>query len=448
MFRFLTVGLGHLLRSLHSRSATDGQGKPGAQAEKEMGFFEHLEELRSMLLRCIVAFAIAMVAALYWSKEIFALMRRPLRKVIAESPEILAAAEAVKAKTEDPLVLLDALGSIFLKGEIPASPVATASTDAAALVATASGDAMVAMKFMDPFSILLNIAMVGGIALASGPILYFASRFVAPALTTKEKKCIIPFCLSSMLLFVAGVLFSFYFLIPVSIQVMFQFAHMFGLRMTWLAADYYSFVTTMLLLVGLSFQFPLVVIILQYLEIVRTQTLFKYWRHVLVGIFVTSLVISPLGDPATLSVLTGMLFLLYIGAATIGGILTRAKQKKRLAEEIEYERTYGSPQSKLAEDETSDNPDVSPYPDDDNYPYNNGENEDYGSDDGTSTGDNQENDDENHPDAFSATDEPEEKKEMPSKPAADILVGNSPADTSAAPAPLPHAHKGDLHLIE
>ncbi|MDR2513429.1 MAG: twin-arginine translocase subunit TatC [Puniceicoccales bacterium] len=434
MFRFLTIGLGHLLRSLHSRGSTDGQGKHGnAKAENEMGFFEHLEELRSMLLRCIGAFAIAMVAAVYWSKDIFALMRRPLRRAIEESPEILAAAQEANAKAADPLVLLDVLGSIFLKGEIPPSPVTTASADAAALVSTATGDAMVAMKFMDPFSILLNIAMVGGIALASGPILYFASCFVAPALTPKEKKCIIPFCLSSMLLFIAGVLFSFFFLIPVSIQVMFQFAHMFGLRMTWLAADYYSFVTTMLLLVGLSFQFPLVVIILQYLEIVRTQTLFKYWRHVLVGIFVASLVISPLGDPATLSVLTGMLFLLYIGAASIGGILTRAKQKKRLAEEIEYERTYGKPKNDTLPDESNDNPDESPYPENDEDNYNNydGENEDYGTDDG------------------SGSDTEESAPSDATENSADNNASNdAPEKTTTSPAPQPPAAQGDLNLVE
>jgi uncharacterized membrane protein YgcG len=116
---------------------------------------------------------------------------------------------------------------------------------------------------------------------------------------------------------------------------------MFNLTMPWLASDYYGFVTMMTLLVGLAFQFPLVVIILQYLEIVQTRTLFRVWRHVLVGILVASLVISPLGDPVSLSVLTGILFLLYIAAAAVGGLLVRAKIKKRDAEEAEYERTYG-----------------------------------------------------------------------------------------------------------
>jgi sec-independent protein translocase protein TatC len=353
MLRFLSVALNHFSRSLRSRGARVKKGESAADAqpeqtaeEREMGFFEHIEELRSMLLRCIAAFTVSMVVAFCYAKEIFAFMRRPLQKALESGAVPPPPATPPVSGGSDPLEIVNALASIIFYGVIPpsnaisgtAAPVDTATAE---LLATASGESMVVMKFMDVFSILLNIGFVGGIALSGPFVLYFASRFVGPALTSSEKKCVIPFCASSMFLFVGGCVFSFYWLIPVSIGVMFHFVRMFGLKMPWLASDYYSFVTMMTLLVGFAFQFPLVVIVLQYLEIIRTSTLFRVWRQVLVGILVTSLVISPLADPVSLSVLTGVLFSLYMLAVAVGGLLVRAKQKKRIEEELEYERTYG-----------------------------------------------------------------------------------------------------------
>jgi len=372
MLQFLTVGLGKLFKTRNTRRgaqnttqadapagetavAENGGGGAGAD-EREMGFFEHLEELRSMLIRCIFSFVLAMAGAFYFSKEILAYMRRPLREALASSPAAKAALESAAAKSADisdgadPVQFVSTLAGLLLNGEIPenaagtgAAPVGLDALENAvtSAAAVAAGQTTTTLKFMDIFSVLLNIGVVGGIALSSAPILYFASRFVAPALTPAEKRCVVPFCLSAMLLFFAGCAFSFFWLTPVSIKVMFHFIHMFGMSMIWIASDYYGFVTMMTLLVGVTFQFPLVIIILQYLEIIRAKTLFSHWRHILVGILVGSLIITPLGDPVSLSMFTAVLFTLYLGATFIGAALTRGKIKKREQEEAEYERQFG-----------------------------------------------------------------------------------------------------------
>ncbi|MDR1498268.1 MAG: twin-arginine translocase subunit TatC [Puniceicoccales bacterium] len=386
MFRFLTVALTRFSRSLRSRRAK-AEKKEGVAAdaqpeqtekEQEMGFLEHIDELRSMLLRCIGAFTLSMVVAFCYAKEIFAFMRRPLQKVIESGASPMApATPAVAPSGSDPLEIVNALASIIFYGTVPAGSASAApATDAATaeMIATANGD-MVVMKFMDVFSILLNIGFVGGIALSGPFVLYFGSRFIGPALTPSEKKCVIPFCASAMILFILGCIFSFCWLIPVSIGVMFHFVRMFGLKMPWLASDYYSFVTMMTLLVGFTFQFPLVVIVLQYLEIIKTSTLYRVWRQVFVGILVTSLVISPLADPVSLIVLTSVLFTLYLLAVAIGGMLVRAKQKKRIAEELEYERTYGRRPAAAAALTTSEENTESPY--DENYDSENSDNSEY-----------------------------------------------------------------------
>ncbi len=240
----------------------------------------------------------------------------------------------------DPLATFADLGRLIFYGEPAAAAHGTLNPAA---------DALTTLKFMDVFSVLLNIGLVGGLAFSGPFILYFGSRFIAPALTDKEKKGIIPFCISTFFLFAAGCLFSFFWLIPISIEVMYHFNQMFGLHLTWIASDYYSFVVMMTLIVGVAFEFPLVVIVLQYLEVIKTGTLLRLWRHVLVGILVASLLITPLGDPISLSVLTGILFLLYLLAVSIGGVLVRMKHGKQEREEETYEQEYAEYQRQRAE---------------------------------------------------------------------------------------------------
>lgn len=357
VFRILITGLGRVFRS---RTTTDGKD------EREMGFFDHLEELRGMLLRSIGAFVISMFLAFWHFREIFEWMRRPLRVVLDKQQKtgnaslqappmpVSAPADTAGAGAADPVEFISALANAVLRGELPVAVAATvtpsvpeagsATADALAQAAkVASGDSMVAMKFMDVFNVIINIGFIGGIALSSPFILFFASRFVAPALTPSEKRCIVPFCIASMALFIGGCLFSFFWLIPTSIEMMFYFVHLIGLSMTWLASDYYSFVTMVTLLIGFTFQFPLVIILLQYLEIVQTRTLFRLWRHVLVGILITCVIISPLNDPVSLGALSGVLFLFYISATLIGSLMVRSKHRKRVREELEYERSYARP---------------------------------------------------------------------------------------------------------
>lgn len=337
MLRVSITALGRLFRSRNGRGrATDPLTEE--EAEQEMGFFEHLEELRQTIIRCILVFTFAMIGAFCFSKQIFAFMRQPLEK--AAGHESLLADPTPNA---DPLATLSDLGRLVFYGE----PATAAATVQGAL--NPSSDALTTLKFMDVFSILLNIGLVGGLAFAGPFILYFGSRFIAPALTDKEKKGIIPFCVSTFFLFAAGCLFSFFWLIPISIEVMHHFNQMFGLRLTWIASDYYSFVVMMTLIVGVAFEFPLVVIILQYLEVIKTATLLRLWRHVLVGILVGSLLITPLGDPVSLSVLTGILFLLYLLAVSIGGGLLRLKHRKQRREEENYEQEYAEYQRQRSE---------------------------------------------------------------------------------------------------
>lgn len=248
--------------------STLSESEPGGSRSRgEMSFFEHLEELRSVLIACVVSFAVAGTLSLVFSKRIFEILRLPL---------------------------------------------------AYADIAVEENQALVVMRFMDTFSILLYIALLGGIVFAGPFIVYRVGKFVAPALTRVERSRLIPFCVASSGLFLAGASVAFFWLAPVSIRLPYWLAGEFGLQMNWLAADYYLFVVTITLFAGLMFEFPLVVIFLQYLGFVDKKTLLEKWRWVLAGILVAGLVVSPIGDPVVLLIFSALLFVMYLAAVYIG----------------------------------------------------------------------------------------------------------------------------------
>lgn len=259
--------------------------KEPREPSDEMSFWEHLEALRMTLFACAAAFALAATASLIFYKEIFALLRLPLER-------------------------------------------AAAGTDFAADAETA----LAAMRFSDPFSILLNIALLGGVVLAGPFALWKIAGFVAPALTARERRRLLPLCAAALGLFAAGAALAFFVLAPLSIRFMYFFSEQMGLRVNWLAADYYGFVVMLVLFVGALFEFPLLVVALQYLELISARALLRGWRWVAAGILVLTAFVSPTGDPVGVLALAGTLFALYLGAVFVGDFLLRRKHASEAAE--------------------------------------------------------------------------------------------------------------------
>ena len=258
--------LAHFLRRKRSRS--------------EMTFLEHVEDLRVSVVRVFAVFMVGVLGALCFYKQIPVFLRLPLEWAKERSP------------------------------------------------AMAEFGALREFTFMGVWSVLMYSAFAVGLALATPVLLYEVARFVGPALTDKEKRGLVPFCVGALGLFLAGAVLAFTFLTPMSIVVWHDFATNMGLVTDWQASDYYGFVVMMSLLTGVALQFPLALIILMWLELVRPRTLLRSWRGMLFGIVVLAAVITPIGDPVTLSLLSGLLFVLYLAAVGIG---TRIVRRKRVA---------------------------------------------------------------------------------------------------------------------
>ena len=263
-----------------SESGADADTDAASEDEEGgMSFLDHLEEFRWTLGRSALAFVVGILVVVYFHKDISVLLQLPLNT---------------------------AYGS-----------------------AEVASKNLITYKAMGVIMVLLQIALLGGLTLSMPFMLYFVGSFIAPGLTEKERRILRPACFAAFLLFIMGVLFAFYIILPLALGFTVRLNQHLGFDIFWAASDYYNMVVWFSLGIGAFFQFPLIVVILVFIGVLSTATLKRVRRAVFVGLMVFSALVSPGGDPLSLGVTTGFMYLLYELAIWIGGRL----EAKKLAEE-------------------------------------------------------------------------------------------------------------------
>jgi len=101
------------------------------------------------------------------------------------------------------------------------------------------------------------------------------------------------------------------------------FNELLGLQMIWTASDYFNILLWMVLGIGLSFEFPLVLVVLVFVGILSRAQLAKAWRLAFATCFIAAAVITPTGDPITMSLVAAPLFVLYLGAVFVAGFIEK-----------------------------------------------------------------------------------------------------------------------------
>ncbi|MBW2524350.1 MAG: twin-arginine translocase subunit TatC [Deltaproteobacteria bacterium] len=148
------------------------------------------------------------------------------------------------------------------------------------------------------FIAYLKLALLGGTALASPMIFYQIWRFVAPGLYAREKRFVIPFVISSSLLFVGGGYFGWRAAFPIAFRYLLGLSGNLGAQdiaivPTVMMGDYIDFVTRMLLAFGLIFEIPLLVFFLSIAKIINYLHLIHYGRWFVLGAFAVAAVFTP-----------------------------------------------------------------------------------------------------------------------------------------------------------
>jgi sec-independent protein translocase protein TatC len=154
------------------------------------------------------------------------------------------------------------------------------------------GSKMIATGVITPFMVPVKVTALVGFMVALPYVLYQAWAFVAPGLYEHEKKLALPLIVASSVLFFIGVAFCYFFVFG----KVFAFIHDFAPKSITPAPDieaYFSFVITMFLAFGVTFEIPIVVIVLVRMGIVSIEKLKEARPYVVVGAFVVAAVVTP-----------------------------------------------------------------------------------------------------------------------------------------------------------
>jgi sec-independent protein translocase protein TatC len=177
---------------------------------------------------------------------------------------------------------------------------------------------------MERFQVVLSMSGYGGMILALPVVLYQLAKFVLPGLYPQERKLLTPFVAASVVLLLLGIT-SGYLLMPKTLSVLGSFGPE-SFTELFSPKEYISFFVKMLLAFGLAAELPLVLVFLQLIGIVKPSTLKKNRRIAGVVVVFLAAIITPTGDPFTLLVLAIPMYLFYEIAIIVGSRLTKGRQ--------------------------------------------------------------------------------------------------------------------------
>ena len=247
-------------------------------SEKRASIFEHLCELRKRLIISAIAAFTGFLFAYGYSEELFVLLTAPL---------------------------------------IPALP--------------PGHDYMAFTSIVEPFFVYLKIGFVFGILFASPVIIYQVWAFVAPGLYRAEKIWFISIVMASLVLFLAGSLFAFTIVFPYGFKYLLGYSGQ-DLRPVLSIGLYFSMIVRFLLVFGLSFQLPLVILILSRLGLVTAGKLISWWRYAIVTILIASAVLTPTPDVFNQLLMAGPLAFLYMLGIIVAKVFAKERKEDRETE--------------------------------------------------------------------------------------------------------------------
>ena len=250
---------------------------------------EHLLELRSRLIKCVLALIVGCIACIPFLPAILAFLLSPFRGAVAKYN-----IQAVAAGKE-PIV-----------------------TD------------LIATQILETFFVNVKLAVFGGVILAFPVIAYQLYRFVAPGLYKNERGAFLPYLILSPVLFSLGAALVFYYVFPYVLSFGLNVAGSGDISLLPKISEYLSLAMTLFIAFGLSFQLPVVLSLLGRAGIVNSAALKKGRRYAVVGIAAFAAFVTP-PDPMTQLVLGAAIYLLY-EISIISVRLTEKKHQDTAAE--------------------------------------------------------------------------------------------------------------------
>ncbi|MGY8689653.1 MAG: twin-arginine translocase subunit TatC, partial [Verrucomicrobiales bacterium] len=194
---------------------------------------------------------------------------------------------------------------------------------------------MSALRISEAFTLSLKISLIAGIVIAFPLLLYFLAQFIFPGLTAKEKRAILPAVGVGFLLFLGGASFAYWFVTPRVLEFMHGYAESLDVASDWRIGYYVSFVSQLVVIFGLSFELPVVVLTLVKLELLSYEYMARTRAYAVIIIFTVAAIITPTPDAFTLTLLAGPMVFLYEISIWMAFFIDRKRKRLEAEEEAE-----------------------------------------------------------------------------------------------------------------
>lgn len=244
-------------------------------------FLDHLEDLRWVLFKMLVTLLVTMSASFFFRRPLMEFLQGPLNALTGDG---------------HPKVNLMVIG------------------------------------VADSMTISFTLAFYAGVVLGFPILLYLLAGFVLPALTQQERRYVWPAVGLSFGLFLLGVGACYRWVLPITLKFFFADALSLGLNPNWTLTEYVSFVTNFSLAFGLSFELPVIMIVLVKLGLVSHAMLRRTRSYAIVIILVVAMLIAP-PDVLTMLTLAGPMLVLYESTIWIAWLMERSERRRIAAAE-------------------------------------------------------------------------------------------------------------------
>jgi sec-independent protein translocase protein TatC len=361
------------------------QLRESSHPDHEKPFLEHLEDLRTMITRIVITLVISMVVCFAFQKQLMELLRRPVEQVwitqldaklpksSTEIPRPLNVETWESAKqlehaaaglsAEQREIFFKSIGDADLVFHVRAvgllrALLAVPENGRAAflealdlradlreqvevLAKTMPGTEfeqrgnlkmMSALKPTETFMLSMKLSFYAGIVLAFPLLLLFILQFVLPGLHRNEKRVLWPAMAVGFGLFLGGVLFAYFGVLPRALEFFYEWSGSLGVSNDWRIGEYISFAMQFTLLFGLAFELPVVVMVFVKLGMLTYETMSSTRSYAIVAIFIAAAVLTPTPDIMTLLLMALPMIVLYEICIWLAWL---DRRNNRLAEERE-----------------------------------------------------------------------------------------------------------------